>query len=406
MSVMEMLRAVRPAAERAPESALDARLRAGLIGLATALVSLLVVLVPSVFAWALDPKSSGGFGNAVGVGASLWLLVHGAHLTVGSVSVAFVPLLLAALAITGAAYGLRRALRDDGSNVVRLHTLCWWGGYAGGLVIAALLTFAGPPRPVWVSLLWAVLLVPGAAIGWTLVCLAQDDPDGLDGLDLFGRRLSVGAVPVSVRRAFGPAVRGAGVLLGLGVAVVALFVAIRFGAVLSVHDAAGAGVVGSVLLVLAQIAALPNLGLWALSWLVGPGFQVLEGAPITWSGAESGLLPLIPVFGALPGPGSFPWVTKLVVLLPLLVGVWIGRRSLAEVARLSTLRTKLTVALTATTIAAILIGLLDVVAGGTLGGYRLASMGAPALWLTLTLALELAIGAAVVVLHDAWRLRR
>lgn len=397
---MEILRAVRPSALDEPEGGLDPRLRAGLLGLATALASLAVVLVPSVLAWALDAKSSGGFGNVLAVGAALWLLVHGAQLSVGSVSIALVPLLLALVGVCGAAFGLRRALGPAEGKDVRVRAACWWGGYAVGLGAASLLTLAGTARPVWLSLLWALLLVPGAAVAWTLLRRAEDDPQ------ILGPRWSVGALPLTVRRASGPAVRGAGMLLTLGMALVLIAVVVRFGAVLTVHEATGAGFTGSVLLVLGQLSALPNLGLWGLSWLAGPGFQVVDGAPITWSGAESGLLPLVPVFGALPGPGAFPWIVAAVVLVPVLVGGWIGRRSLATVARLSTVRTKLSVALAATTLAALLVGVLDALAGGSLGDYRLSAMGAPALWLTLALAVELALGALVVVLYDAWRLRR
>jgi hypothetical protein len=400
MSVMEMLRSVLPAPERAPESRLEARLRAGLVGLATAVASLLAVLLPSILAWATDPKSSDGIGAAAGVGAALWLLAHGAHLAVGAGTIALVPLLLGAGGVLAAAYGLRRALRGAPADRVRLVAAFWWGGYAGGLALATLLTLAGPLRPEALSLVWAFVLVPGVALAWTLGRMSQDEPGTL------GVSWPLPRIPLTIRRASGPALRGAGLLLTVGVLLVLIVVGLRFGSVLHVHEASGAGLLGSLLLVLGQVSALPNLGIWALSWLAGPGFQVVDGAPVTWSGAESGLLPLVPVFGALPGPGSFPWFVPGVVLVPVLAGAWIGRRSLGEVARLATARTKLSVALTATTLAALLIGLLDVVGGGALGGYKLSAMGAPALWLTLALVVELGLGALVVVLHDAWRLRR
>ena len=50
--------------------------------------------------------------------------------------------------------------------------------------------------------------------------------------------------------------------------------------------------------------------------------------------------------------------------------------------------------------------MLDVVAGGSVGQFRLSSVGAPAGSLVLALVLELGLGALVVVLRDAWRLRR
>ena len=137
---------------------------------------------------------------------------------------------------------------------------------------------------------------------------------------------------------------------------------------------------------LVQGASLPNLALWALSFLAGPGVSVVDGASLTWSGSSSGLLPLVPVFAALPQPGAFPWFMVLVVIVPILCGGFIGRCALAGVARLSALRTKLLVAGSAAVGTAMLIGALDLVGGATLGAYRLSDVGAPAGWLTLALA--------------------
>ena len=109
---------------------------------------------------------------------------------------------------------------------------------------------------------------------------------------------------------------------------------------------------------------------------------------------------------ALPQPGAFPWFTALSVLVVVAVGAFVARRSLAEVARLSRLRTKLAVALSACTVAALTLTVLDLVAGGSAGQFRLSAVGAPTGRLFLALLLELGIGALVVVVRDAWRLRR
>ena len=49
---------------------------------------------------------------------------------------------------------------------------------------------------------------------------------------------------------------------------------------------------------------------------------------------------------------------------------------------------------------------LDLVAGGSLGQFRLSAVGAPTGRLFLALLLELGLGAVVVVVRDAWKLRR
>ncbi len=89
-----------------------------------------------------------------------------------------------------------------------------------------------------------------------------------------------------------------------------------------------------------------------------------------------------------------------------MVGGLVARRALAQVARLSRLRTKLGVALAGCVTTAVVLGALDVLAGGSLGQFRLSGVGAPALRLFVALVAELSVGALVVVLRDAWRLRR
>jgi hypothetical protein len=150
---------------------------------------------------------------------------------------------------------------------------------------------------------------------------------------------------------------------------------------------------------------LPNLGLWAVSFLAGTGFSAVEGASATWTGSRTSLLPMIPVLGALPEPGAFPGIVPAVVLLPVLVGVLVGWRALRSVARLSTARTKLTAVGVAVLMAAGSVGALDLLGGGSLGVARLSNIGAPAGAMTLALLVELSLGAGLVVVWDRWRLR-
>lgn len=228
-------------------------------------------------------------------------------------------------------------------------------------------------------------LVPRALAAVVLAVrpLVRDEPD------VIGPRLDVSRVPDLVRRSVRPGLAGAAALfLAVGALVVLAAVALSWGEVSTISGEVGAEGVGGVVLVLAQLAYLPNLAVWALSFLAGPGFQVVEGGAITWSGSEGGLLPMVPVLAALPQPGAFPWVTTLSVLAVVAVGAFIGRRALREVARLSRLRTKAAVALSACATSALVVVVLDVVAGGAAGQFRLSSVGAPDLTLFLALLAE------------------
>ncbi|HYN30476.1 MAG TPA: DUF6350 family protein [Dermatophilaceae bacterium] len=384
--------------------------RGAALGLATGLLSALLVVGPTLLGWATEARSSAPASEAVGVGAAFWLLASGARLVVGGVTVGVVPLLLWAGLVVVAAGGLARAVPVDPGGphwrglfrrAAGSALLAWWGGYAVVVAAAAGLTLPGPVGVVWWSLAGPLVLVPLLAAVLALGRRARRDSG------ILGPRLRAQAVlPRALRAAVVPALAGAGLLLAAGCLLVLGAVGLRAGQVAELGDATGAEGVGAVLLALAQAAALPNLGLWAVSWLAGPGYAVLDGASTTWSGAAGGELPLVPVLAALPPPGEFPGWVPVVVLVPVAVGAWVAHRALRRVTALVPPRAKLAVALWAVGLSALLVGLLDALAGGPLGAYRLASVGAPAPWLALALAAEMAVGAVAVVMLDGWRQRR
>ncbi|EAP97340.1 hypothetical protein JNB_17758 [Janibacter sp. HTCC2649] len=414
MSVMDMLRGVRPsddadgegtpAAPWLPDPARDV-----LIGVVTGLLSLLVVLVPTALGWMLDPRPGASLSEPLGAAASLWLLVQGAHLGSGATVVAFVPLVLGALAVWGAARGALRALDTadvEGEFVADLvprsvATVAgrWWLGYAVAIGLASALTLVGSLPLRWLSLVVPLVVVPVLALAIAGRRLARE-------ADILGPRFDALVAPEAARRAWGPALRGLALLLGVALLTVLAAIVLSWGSVSSLQKEAGPGFLGGVLLSGAQFASLPNLALWVVSLLAGPGFSVVDGAHTSLTSSSSGLMPLVPVFGAVPEPGSYPWVVRLLVLVPVLIGGYIGRRSLVSVARLSSLRTKASVAVAACAMVALAVGVLDGLGGGSLGAYRLSDMGASALWMTLALGLELIVGALAVVAWDAWRLRR
>lgn len=417
MTVLELLRGVRPSADTddvdggesqaqpwLPDSARDV-----LVGLVTGLLSLLVVLAPTVLGWMLDPRPGGSFGEPLGAAASLWLLVQGAHLGAGATTIAFVPLVLGALAVWGAARGAGRALETADVDDEFIADLLprsvagvagrWWVGYAVAVGLASALTIAGSVPVRWPSLVGPLVVVPALAIALAVRRLARE-------ADVLGPRFDAFLLPDAVRRASGPAVRGLALLLGLATLVVLGAIVVSWGSVADLHGEVGAGFLGGLLLSGVQVAALPNLALWVVAFLAGPGFSVVDGAHMSLSGSTGGLMPLVPVLGAMPEPGSYPWFIRLLVLVPVLVGGYVGRRSLGSVARLSSLRTKASVAAVACLLVAGAIGVLDGLGGGSLGAYRLSDIGASALWTALALAGELLVGALAVVSWDAWRLRR
>ena len=416
MSVMELLRGVTSSTGegRGPDHQPPLH-RHLLAGAGAALASALVIVLPALIAWVASPQSTVPWTDALGVGASLWLLSGGSWLRAGSASIAFVPLLMFAALVAGAAWGawrsgLEAAEYSRAGDPQRCGLLrrpvadalaAWAGGYAVCAALWALVASASSPRPQVLGLAVPLLVVPVLAAALAASRLVVRVP-GIAG-PLWRRP---DAVPDFVRRALRPAAAGAGAMLAVGTALVVMLVALRFPQVAHLHRQLAPGLVGGVVLTLAQVLCLPNAGLWAVSFVAGTGFSVVEGASTTWTGSRSGLLPLVPALGALPDPGAFPGVLPALALLPVAVGALIGWRSLRAVARLSTTRTKLLVTGTAVALAAAAVGGLDALAGGSLGASRLSDIGAPAGPMALALLAEFAVGAGLVLGWDRWRLRR
>jgi hypothetical protein len=118
-------------------------------------------------------------------------------------------------------------------------------------------------------------------------------------------------------------------------AVLAAVGAILAGASLAAHlsefsalnGALGAGPVGTVLLLLVQLAYVPNAVGWAVCFMLGPGFAFGAGTVIAPTGAALGPLPAFPLLAALPSGahGSVPgWASVAVLAVPYLAGAFGG----------------------------------------------------------------------------------
>ena len=155
------------------------------------------------------------------------------------------------------------------------------------------------------------------------------------------------------------------------------------------------GVLGGVALTLGQLAILPNLVIWGVSWLVGPGFAIGTASAVSPLGTSLGPLPAVPVLGALPsGDLTFGF---LGLLVPLLVGfltaVIIRSRMPSVDTRGALGQVGLGVGIGIS--AGLLLGLLAWFSAGAAGPGRLADVG-PDPWLVGAFA-ALEIGLAAVV---------
>jgi hypothetical protein len=369
-------------------------------GALAAIGSWLVLALPALVVWVATAQTTVGWGDALGVASAAWFLGQGAVVKVADVRLTLAPLGVGLLALLVTVRSARRVLdRTERAasgttwrrSVLRQVAPGFVLGYAAAGLVAWSLTLAGPARPGLRGVVVA-LVVPVLALAWGMLRRYVTEKEaGIvgDWLDRLPRWL-----PRGIR----PGVYGAGLLLLVGAVPLAVMLVARWSTITGLHAAVGAGLVGGIVLTAVQVLVLPNLAVWGLAWLAGPGFQIADGSTITLAGAHPGLMPMIPVLGALPSDGSWsPWLL-LLLAAPVLAGGVIGWTACRSVARLSSWRTKLATAMTAATTSAVLLALLAARGSGAAGVDRLSAVGTRPWAFGALLLAELLVGAAASVL--------
>lgn len=360
-----------------------------LAGVQAAVLSLLVVAVPALAAYvatSADPSNAEvGWPQSVTVGAALWLLGHGAVLDAGGWDVTLVPLGITALSIFIAFASARRSARRTRS--------AWVAGTAGyTAVVTAVVLLAGQTGPLGAGG-WAVART---AVG-TVAVAALGIGAGVARRSVVREQTAPwwSRLPRPVRAGIRGGVMVTGLLVAAAALVTCTWVVAGRATTGDVVTGLGVDVFGGVLLALAQLAVAPNLVLWVMAWLVGPGFAVGAGTVYSPSEVLSAPLPALPMLGALPAPGSgggpMRWVPLVLVLTGALGGWWLHRRSVAE-RPWHPLAASASLALTA----GVLTGALSLLAGGAVGPGRLAVVGASGALVGLVVLAGAFLGAALV----------
>jgi hypothetical protein len=221
--------------------------------------------------------------------------------------------------------------------------------------------------------------------------------DGRDALHRQFRRWLLD-LPAGIRTGVPAALRGGAAAAAGVVAVASVLVAgslvLSYAPIIGLYESVHTGVLGGVALTLGQLAILPNLVVWGVSWLVGPGFAIGTASAVSPLGTHLGPLPAVPVLGALPtGDLGFGFLGLLVpVLAGFLAAVVIRSRMPSVDTRGAFGQVGLGIGIGIS--AGILLGLLAWFSGGAAGPGRLADIG-PNPWLVGAFA-ALEIGLAAV----------
>jgi hypothetical protein len=138
-----------------------------------------------------------------------------------------------------------------------------------------------------------------------------------------------GHVPALVARGSAVALVG---LIGVGAAVAAVALFARAGQIVALFQAGDVDGIGATVLTLAQLAYVPTLAVWGLSFAAGPGFAVGAGSSVSPAGTQVGVVPGLPALGAVPETTT-SWLL-LLALLPVALGAlagWIARSRLLHI---------------------------------------------------------------------------
>jgi hypothetical protein len=176
-------------------------------------------------------------------------------------------------------------------------------------------------------------------------------------------------------------------------------------------DELSPGPVGAGLLLLAGLAYLPNAVIWAMAYVIGPGFAFGVGTVVAPTGSVLGPLPVFPMLAALPAqpPGAHasaagPAALSLLAV-PYLAGA-LGGLLTVRTAPSPTVEAAPLWGLASGAAAGGVAGVLALVSGGPLGAGRLATVGPSAWQVALVAALEMGVAAAITAGIANWVLIR
>ena len=275
--------------------------------LAVAAAGWLLMAGPAALGWLTSPESQ--LADALGLASRVLLLANGAVTTIGGQSVSIAPLGLAlALILLGVPVaGLAARAAIDETDDLRGLVLRVGGAYVGTyIVFITLIAFFVPETSVIRAFLGSVLI--GGISGFWGVTRAV----GYDPCERWPVRAR------SFPRGIGVA---ALICVGTGAALLSVVLILGRERIAAIADGLGGDGTAGILLIVIQLAWLPNLVIWAMAWALGAGVTLGEGTLLDMNGTSLGFLPSIPVLGAVPDPGPVPELAWLWLLGGVLAGV-------------------------------------------------------------------------------------
>lgn len=284
-----------------PQSAPLGWLIVALIGaVAAAGFGWVIVSGLAVVGWlAAEPGTLAG---ALRVGTQFWLLSNGAGAQLGTLQMTMVPLgMTAVFAVMINWFAAAAARQIDVETVRPVVAIARIVGvmtitYAIA-VLAVAIAFGGPSSAV------------RGLVGGVLIALLSSAWGSCRSLDFHPTHL----LP-RWARSIPRAVAGAAlVMVAAGSGTLVAGLVIHRDRIIELGSALQTGVAGGIALLALQLAFAPNAVIWSASYTLGAGFSLGDGSLISPTSTDIGMLPALPLLGALPGegPGSdlyFLWL--------------------------------------------------------------------------------------------------
>jgi len=374
----------------------------GIAALAAAASGLAVLVTLTAIGWITAPHVGigAGLGGVLRTAAMLWLVAHHVGFTVrGAGRIGLLPLGLVLL--PGALLAMAGRWVVRAGNVTQLRHVGYaaialalpYALLAGALAVASGTAVAAP------SLLQAVI----AAFLLALVAGGLGAARGLAPWSQLGSLM-----PARPRSIVLGMLGSAAILTAVGAVLAGASLAVHLPEVKAASDALAPGVGGAALLLLAQIAYIPNAIIWAVAYSLGPGFAFGTGTVVAPTGSALGAVPVFPMLAAMPAgarPGGPGWVPVVVLALPYLAGIFAGVVTI-RIAPTPVMEAAPLWGFAAGTAAGVLAGLAAAFSGGPLGNGRLASVGPSGFQVGLVAILELGITAALSAAGTNWLILR
>ncbi|WP_435299482.1 cell division protein PerM [Timonella sp. A28] len=348
------------------------------------------VLVTAVISTTLVDQDF-SFGAALKAGLAFWAVAHGSYATVDGTTLTMAPLGLTLLVVAAGVLSVRRSLRVSSAALI-----VYSASYT--LLIAAASLIATPHLVGLTRTIVSTLIIV-----WLSLYIGLRKRE--DGHAFYGIHKQLSGRKEWIETSLRGGIITLLTLTILGaLASIAWFVLGR-DAMSQVLGDWPLDALSGIALGVAQISLVPNLIVWAASWLSGAGFQIGTGTIISPEHVVLGPLPNLPVLAALP-QATAPLAFTITFVVAISLCGFFGAQTIVRCTE--TLRWWNIVAapliLTATTV--FMWTVLVWLASGAIGPGNLTEFG-PELWTSaLRIAVLVGIGAGIRVLVGRKEIRQ